>query len=64
MVRVLEAAGAATGVEFEWHPFAAGAEAFERFGEYIPQALTVRDALHPFNVLLCASWWEYMKMEG
>src|ERR1017187_6655615 len=39
VVRVLEAAGAATGVEFEWHPFAAGAAAFERFGEYIPQAL-------------------------
>jgi isocitrate dehydrogenase (NAD+) len=39
VVRVLEAAGAATDVKFEWHPFAAGAEAFERFGEYIPQAL-------------------------
>jgi isocitrate dehydrogenase (NAD+) len=39
VVRILESAGAATGVEFEWHPFAAGAEAFERFGEYIPQAL-------------------------
>src|ERR1019366_3094688 len=37
--RILETAGAATGVKFEWHPFAAGAEAFERFGEYIPQAL-------------------------
>jgi isocitrate dehydrogenase (NAD+) len=39
VVRILESAGAATGVEFEWHPFAAGAEAFERFGEYIPQSL-------------------------
>lgn len=32
VVRVLETAGAATGVGFEWHKFAAGAEAFERFG--------------------------------
>jgi isocitrate dehydrogenase (NAD+) len=39
VVRILEAAGAATGVAFEWHPFAAGADAFARFGEYIPQAL-------------------------
>ena len=39
VVRIVEAAGAATGVGFEWHKFAAGAEAFERFGEYIPQAL-------------------------
>jgi isocitrate dehydrogenase (NAD+) len=39
VVRILEAAGAATGVAFDWHKFAAGAEAFERFGEYIPQAL-------------------------
>src|ERR1035441_3505862 len=39
VVRVLEAAGAARGVVFEWVAFAAGAEAFERFGEYIPQAL-------------------------
>src|SRR6266702_853462 len=39
VVRIVEAAGAATGVAFEWHKFAAGAEAFERFGEYIPQDL-------------------------
>jgi isocitrate dehydrogenase (NAD+) len=38
-VRILEAAGAATNVAFEWHPFAAGADAFARFGEYIPQDL-------------------------
>src|SRR5580704_9025294 len=38
-VRIIETAGTATGVAFEWHRFAAGAEAFERFGEYIPQAL-------------------------
>ena len=35
VVRILEA----TGVEFEWERFAAGAEAFEIFGEYIPAAL-------------------------
>ena len=39
VVEILEAAGAATGVEFEWHRYAAGAEAFEQTGEYIPQAL-------------------------
>ena len=38
-VEILEAAGAATGVAFEWHRFAAGAEAFEQTGEYIPKAL-------------------------
>jgi isocitrate dehydrogenase (NAD+) len=38
-VQVLEAAGAATGIAFEWHTFAAGAEAFEQTGEYIPSAL-------------------------
>ena len=35
VVRILEA----TGVKFEWERFAAGAEAFEIFGEYIPTAL-------------------------
>ncbi len=39
VVKVLEAAGAATGVGFEWHTFAAGAEAFAKTGEYIPKAL-------------------------
>ncbi len=39
VVRILEAAGAHTGVAFDWHRFAAGAEAYERFGEYIPQSL-------------------------
>jgi isocitrate dehydrogenase (NAD+) len=39
VVKILEAAGAATGVGFEWHPFAAGAEAFEQTREYIPKAL-------------------------
>ena len=35
VVRILEA----TGVKFEWERFAAGAEAFEIHGEYIPAAL-------------------------
>jgi isocitrate dehydrogenase (NAD+) len=35
VVRVLEA----TGVKFEWERFAAGADAFEIHGEYIPAAL-------------------------
>src|ERR1700726_2897307 len=39
VVNVLEAAGAATGVAFEWHRFDAGADAFEKTGEYIPKAL-------------------------
>src|SRR6266852_4876259 len=39
VVSILEAAGAATGVAFEWHRYDAGAEAFEKTGEYIPKAL-------------------------
>ena len=35
-VRILEA----TGVKFEWESFAAGAEAFEKYHEYIPHELT------------------------
>src|SRR5580658_7568408 len=35
VVRILEA----TGVKFDWERFAAGAEAFEIYGEYIPAAL-------------------------
>ena len=35
VVRIL----AATGVRFEWERFAAGAEAFEQQGEYIPKEL-------------------------
>jgi isocitrate dehydrogenase (NAD+) len=35
-VRVLEA----TGVKFEWETFAAGAEAFEKYHEYIPKELS------------------------
>jgi isocitrate dehydrogenase (NAD+) len=39
VVRILEAAGAATGVAFEWHRHDAGADAFAKTGEYIPKAL-------------------------
>jgi len=36
VVRILEA----TGVKFQWERFAAGAEAFEIYGEYIPARCT------------------------
>jgi len=39
VVSILEAAGAATGVGFEWHTHNAGADAFAQTGEYIPKAL-------------------------
>src|ERR1700678_1821368 len=39
VVRILEAAGASTGVGFEWHRYDAGANAFEKTGEYIPKVL-------------------------
>ncbi len=39
VVRVLEAAGARTGVGFAWYRFDAGADAFAKTGEYIPKAL-------------------------
>jgi isocitrate dehydrogenase (NAD+) len=35
-VRILEA----TGLKFEWEPFKAGAEAYEKYKEYIPKELT------------------------
>ena len=34
-VRILEA----TGVKFEWESYAAGAEAYEKYKEYIPKEL-------------------------
>src|SRR5271163_2445180 len=40
VVRILEVAGAATGVKFAWERFAAGAEAFAKQGEYIPHELS------------------------
>lgn len=39
VVSILETAGATTGVGFEWHRHDAGADAFEKTGEYIPKAL-------------------------
>jgi isocitrate dehydrogenase (NAD+) len=39
VVGILEAAGAATGVAFDWHRYDAGADAFAKTGEYIPKAL-------------------------
>ena len=39
VVSILEAAGEACGVAFDWESFAAGAEAFEQHREYIPRAL-------------------------
>jgi isocitrate dehydrogenase (NAD+) len=39
VVRILEAAAAATGTGFLWESFAVGAEAFERYKEYIPREL-------------------------
>jgi isocitrate dehydrogenase (NAD+) len=38
-VGILEAAGRVTGCSFDWHRFDAGADAFAKTGEYIPQAL-------------------------
>jgi len=35
VVRILDA----TGLKFEWESFAVGAEAYEKYGEYIPKAL-------------------------
>jgi isocitrate dehydrogenase (NAD+) len=39
VVSVVEAAATATGVAFEWHRHDAGADAFQKTGEYIPKAL-------------------------
>lgn len=39
VVRIVEGAGAATGASFEWESYAVGAEAFERYKEYIPKEL-------------------------
>jgi isocitrate dehydrogenase (NAD+) len=38
-VNILEAAGKQTGCTFDWHRYDAGADAFAKTGEYIPQAL-------------------------
>ena len=39
VVRILEAAVEGTGAKFAWEPFLVGANAFEKHGEYIPQAV-------------------------
>ena len=39
VVRILEAAITGTGASFAWEPFLVGANAYEKFGEYIPQAV-------------------------
>ena len=39
VVAILEAAGAQTGCSFDWRRYDAGADAYARTGEYIPQAL-------------------------
>src|SRR6202046_922852 len=39
VVRILEAAVEGTGAKFAWEPFMVGANAYEKFGEYIPQAV-------------------------
>jgi isocitrate dehydrogenase (NAD+) len=39
VVRILEAAIEGTGGRFAWEPFLVGANAYEKFGEYIPQAV-------------------------
>ena len=36
-VRIVDA----SGVKIEWEPFAAGSEAFAKYGEYIPKELTL-----------------------
>ena len=39
VVRILEAAIEGTNARFVWEPFLVGANAYEKFGEYIPQAV-------------------------
>jgi isocitrate dehydrogenase (NAD+) len=39
VVGILETAAAGTGAQFAWEPFLVGANAFEKYGEYIPQAV-------------------------
>src|SRR5580693_1587060 len=39
VVKIVELAGAATGVGFEWHRFDAGADSFAKTREYIPKEL-------------------------
>ena len=39
VVRILEAAVEGSGAKFAWEPFLVGANAYEKYGEYIPQAV-------------------------
>jgi isocitrate dehydrogenase (NAD+) len=39
VVRILETAIAGSGAKFAWEPFLVGANAYEKYGEYIPQAV-------------------------
>jgi isocitrate dehydrogenase (NAD+) len=39
VVRILEAAIEGTNARFVWEPFLVGANAYEKFGEYVPQAV-------------------------
>ena len=39
VVHILEAVGRINGFKFVWEPFAAGAQAFEKYREYIPKEL-------------------------
>jgi isocitrate dehydrogenase (NAD+) len=39
VVRIIEGAAAAAGASFQWESYAVGAEAFERYKEYIPREL-------------------------
>ena len=39
VVLILEAAGRVSGFKFVWEPYAAGAQAFEKYNEYIPKEL-------------------------
>ena len=39
VVEILEAAGRRKGASFDWHRYDAGADAFQKTGEYVPKAL-------------------------
>ncbi len=39
VVEILEAAGKRKGASFDWHRYDAGADAFQKTGEYVPKAL-------------------------
>ena len=47
VVRILEAAVEGTGAKFAWEPFLVGANAYEKYGEYIPQDVYTLDRTQP-----------------